>query len=79
MKRTIKPAAGDSRVSAATAESVARYVYRDPRTGKLVMSKYELVMSKYDRAPRRGEILPKSRRITTSTVKQDAVGASKKR
>lgn len=72
MKRTIKPAAGDSRVSAATAESAARYVYRDSRTGKLVVSKF-------DRTPRRGEILPKSRRIIAPAVKREAVGASKKR
>jgi hypothetical protein len=41
IKRTIKPAAGESSVSAAAAKSAARLVYRD-RTGKFVVSKYEI-------------------------------------
>jgi hypothetical protein len=36
-KRTIKAAAGDSRVSAKDAKSAARYVYRDGTTGRFVI------------------------------------------
>jgi len=39
VKRTIKPAAGISRVSAAQARAAARYVYRDSATGKFIISK----------------------------------------
>lgn len=38
MKRTIKPAAGDSQVTAEAAKAAARAVYRDSATGKLVVS-----------------------------------------
>ena len=37
MKRTIKPAAGESSVTAAAAKAAARLVYRDSLTGKLVV------------------------------------------
>jgi hypothetical protein len=39
IKRTIKPAAGKSRVTAAAAAAAAHYVYRDRVTGKFVISK----------------------------------------
>lgn len=38
MKRTIKPAAGDTHVTAEAARAAARAVYRDSTTGKLVVS-----------------------------------------
>ena len=37
MKRTIKPAAGKSNVTAAAAKAAARVVYRDAGTGRLIV------------------------------------------
>jgi hypothetical protein len=50
VKRTIKPAAGNSRVSAAAAKAAARFVYRDAVTGRFVVSEDEMKT----RAPRVG-------------------------
>jgi hypothetical protein len=56
MKRTIKPAAGDSHVTPAAAKAAARVVYRDRRTGRLVVAgrgmSREAVL-KQARAPKR--------------------------
>jgi len=41
MKRTIKPAAGDSHVSAEDARNAARLVYRDGTTGRFVIVERE--------------------------------------
>jgi len=37
-KRTIKPAAGNSRITPAAARAAARYVRRDSATGKFIIS-----------------------------------------
>jgi hypothetical protein len=37
VKRTIKPAAGKSHITAAAARAAARVVYRDRATGRLVI------------------------------------------
>jgi len=42
VKRTIKPAVAGAHVTAAAAKSAARFVYRDSRTGKFVVSKRQL-------------------------------------
>jgi hypothetical protein len=42
MKRTIKPAAGESRVSRRDATSAARVVYRDGTTGRFVIVEGDL-------------------------------------
>lgn len=42
MKRTIKPAAADSHITAAAAKAAARVVYRDRVTGKFVVAKREV-------------------------------------
>ncbi|HKO57144.1 MAG TPA: hypothetical protein VJ276_14800 [Thermoanaerobaculia bacterium] len=42
IKRTIKPAAGTSRVTPEQAQAAARFVYRDSKTGRLVISKHEI-------------------------------------
>jgi hypothetical protein len=50
--RTIKPAAGNSRVSAEEARAAARLVYRDPKTGRFVILDGEPSARKQDRAKR---------------------------
>jgi hypothetical protein len=40
--RTIKPAAGNSRITPEQAKAAAYFVYRDRTTGRFVMSKHEL-------------------------------------
>jgi hypothetical protein len=42
IKRTIKPAAGDSRITPEQARAAAYLVYRDRLTGRYVMSKTQL-------------------------------------
>lgn len=42
IKRTIKPAAGYSRITPEAAKAAAYLVYRDRTTGRYVMSKTEL-------------------------------------
>ncbi len=50
-KRTIKPAAGESRVSLREATSAARVVYRDGTTGSFVIVERDLTGRIRDRAP----------------------------
>jgi hypothetical protein len=79
-KRTIQPAAGDSRVSAAAAKSAARYVRRDSRTGRFVMSLDDVVIRSADRV--RVYQIKGDRKKTTSigaSTKRDLSQTSKKR
>jgi hypothetical protein len=50
IKRTIKPAAGQSRISQAEAISAARTVYRDLNTGRFVILSGDLASSERERA-----------------------------
>jgi hypothetical protein len=44
IRRTIKPAEADSKVSAEEAASAARLVYRDPTTGRFVILENDLTI-----------------------------------
>jgi hypothetical protein len=53
IKRTIKPAAGSSRVTPEEAKAAARLVYRDGKTGRLVIVDGERSDRKSERAVKR--------------------------
>ena len=53
IKRTIKPAAGYSRVSLEEAKAAARLVYRDRKTGRFIILENELSDRRPDQAEKR--------------------------
>jgi hypothetical protein len=68
IKRTIKPAAGNSRISPEAAKAAAYYVYRDPATGKRIISKDEI--PELSRGRRRRDVSSTRTRERTADAKK---------
>ena len=62
IKRTIKPAGGNSRITPEQARAAAYFVYRDRLTGRYVMAKTELTPKQVR------EAAAKRRRIVRTTM-----------
>jgi len=81
IKRTIKPAAGSSRVSAEAATAAARLVYRDWKTGRFVILDGERSDRRSDRAAKRvlTRIYPRAAKLAKSGRSSSPSAAAKKR